>query len=131
MDENLKNSLLNMKESGLSYSQISASTGLSINTIKSCLRRNAVATEKNNVCKNCGENLGEQPRNGMKKFCSEKCKCKWWGKNMLNNRKHLIMRVCEQCGKSFRCFDRKNRKFCSRKCYANYRFKNQKVVMKT
>ena len=87
MNSDLRAKVLDMRRDGLSYTKISESTGLSINTIKSFLRRTSTKCKGTPLCKNCRKPLERFSRNGMKKFCCDSCRFEWWRKNAESNRK--------------------------------------------
>lgn len=124
MNSALKAKVLDMRNDGLSYAKISESMGLSINTIKSFLRRNETKCKDTVLCKNCRKPLEKLSRNGMKKFCCDSCRFEWWRKNAESNRKCIRILVCKACGKKFKSYDNKDRKYCSHECYIKYRFKD-------
>ena len=91
--------------------------------IKSFFRREKLKTEGSHaICKNCGTSLGII--SGNKKFCSDSCRYKWWRNNTIDNRKCVKISICKKCGKELKCYDNKNRKYCSHACYIADRFRN-------
>lgn len=127
MNQDIKGKIIILKNKGLSYSKIAASTGLSINTVKSLFRRqNSKSERRRMLCKNCGKGLHGLSGAGLKKFCSDSCRYKWWNKNAIANRKHLRTITCKNCGKKFKSYDNKARKYCCHSCYITYRFKSNK-----
>lgn len=124
LNESQKDKILKLKSSGRSYKEIASALSISESTIKSFFRRQKLKSkEVYTVCKNCGAEL--EKRCGSKKFCSDLCRYKWWRKNVENNRKCLKINVCKNCGKKFKSYDNKDRKYCSHECYINDRFKKQ------
>ena len=127
MNEIQKHKLIRLKKQGRSYKEIASALSISESTIKSFFRRQKLKSkEVHTVCKNCGVTLEKSSRSNVKKFCSNLCRYKWWRKNTENNRKCLKINVCKNCGKKFKSYDNKERKYCSHACYIENRFKNQK-----
>jgi len=60
-------------------------------------------------CLNCGNPLPYH----RSKFCSDKCREKWWHKQPQNRTIHTL--VCQGCGKTYQNVNPKH-KFCSAKC---------------
>lgn len=131
MTEEQKYNITYMRNNGLSYTQIAEKTGISRNTIKSFCRRcnikvignvNPKDSSKLN-CKLCGKRL--QPVKGKKKpkFCSKKCRMKWWNTHPDEvNRKAIYKFICKGCGISFTAYGNSRRKYCSHGCYIISRF---------
>ena len=79
------------------------------------------------VCNYCGKSL-IQPKTGRKKrFCSEKCRRKWWNQNrdkIRENPNAIYTFICKGCGKEFTAYGNKTRQYCSHDCYISSRFWN-------
>ena len=77
------------------------------------------------ACLWCGKEL-EQPVTGRrKKFCSEKCRREWWKAHPEKiNRKETAFyeKECVYCGKHFKAYGNKERRYCSHGCYVRDRF---------
>ncbi|MCQ2772968.1 MAG: RNA polymerase subunit sigma-70 [Bacilli bacterium] len=126
MTENEKQRILELRNSGLGYKAISNETGIAIGSVKSFLRRrNEEATRTVLLCKCCGLPLIQTKGHRQKKFCSNKCRMKWWkeNKNLLKEDKMAIA-ICPTCGKEIKYYPSKNRKYCCWNCY----IKSKKVV---
>ncbi len=118
------NELMHLKNQGRSYGEIASALSLSKGTVKSFFSRKKQKSEEiHTVCKNCGTALDRI--SGNRKFCSDSCRYKWWRQNTEGNRKHLKISICKNCGKELKCYDNKNRKYCSHACYIDDRFKRQ------
>ncbi len=123
MNEVQKEELLNLKNEGRSYKEIASAISVSESAVKSFFSRKKLkAGEIHTVCKNCGVPLTK--RLGNKKFCSDSCRYKWWHKNSKDNRECTKVNRCKNCNKDFKCYDNKDRKYCSHACYIEDRFKN-------
>ena len=122
-----KNCIRQMRSEGLSYSQIAEQTGLSENTIKTFFRRENLQNsneEINTTCKHCGKELGQSRGHRQKKFCSDKCRFAWWKSSeaeLPSDSPYFFK--CKNCGKEFKCYGKKGRKYCSYDCYIVDRFK--------
>lgn len=86
-------------------------------------RRGRIKKGRMKKCEICGKEfyiVPYQERNG-KRFCSSECS----GKNQRTGE----MKKCETCGKKFYVIlSRKNRRFCSRKCYCSRGYANKTNV---
>ena len=122
-----KNLIRQLRSEGLSYSQIAEQTGLSKNTIKSFVRRENLQNsdvEMNTTCKYCGKELVQSRGHRQKKFCSDKCRFAWWKSpeaEVSSDSPYFFK--CKNCGKEFKCYGKKSRKYCSYGCYILDRFK--------
>lgn len=126
MNDNQKSKIEKMRISGMGYTAIAKSLGISKDTVKSYCRRNSlggvmIAKTEDCVCEMCGNEVKQYPHRKKKRFCSDACRMKWWNTHPeAVNRKSISLLVCERCGKPFRS---KNpaQKFCSRSCYNKMR----------
>ena len=129
MTDKEKQQIKALRESGVSYKDISRVVGLPINSIKTYCRRNKLTSidvkkeEKPSVCLQCGKPINQTPGRKEKKFCSDKCRMLWWNSHADQvNRKANYSCTCEFCGKQFISYGNKHRKYCSHSCYINDRF---------
>jgi len=119
-----------LRQNGISYSNISQATGLSLNTIKSFCLRNGMTSSKREegpTCLNCGKRLRKshfKPR----KFCSDGCRNMWWNKRRyLRHSEKMKEYICPVCGERFYDYSSKNRKYCSQSCYQNRRLEDERT----
>ena len=126
MTASQKQQITSMRYARLSYADISAKTGISVNTVKTFCRRNCLTDAElaeQSICMNCGCSI----TNGKyrpKKFCSDKCRMAWWNihQDQVNRNAHYSF-TCAHCGESFTVYGNAHRKFCSRACYLASRSK--------
>lgn len=123
-----------MRQQGVDYSRIAEALGLSINTVKSFCRRNNLCDRdidilmsgsgiRPAICKQCGNMLEQKSVSRPRLFCCESCRRAWWKEHgALSERKAFYPCVCGRCGKEFKSYGNKRRKFCSHSCYIKYRF---------
>lgn len=116
---------------GYGYKKISQLIGVSENTIKTYCKRNGLggvaaparSAEEGSVCKCCGKPIVQMPGRKARKFCSDKCRNRWWNTHLeLVNRKAIYEFVCPACGKPFTVYGNAHRKYCSHECYIEDRF---------
>lgn len=115
-----KAEIITLRSGGITFSDIAEQLGLSINTVKSFYRRCGNAPEKAaaSCCKCCGKAIVQPSGAREKKFCSDKCRMEWWNAHREDvNKKAFYDYVCECCGRHFRAYGSKRRKYCSHKCY--------------
>lgn len=126
MTQQQKEKIIKMRRDGFSYSRISTSLGISENTVKSFCRRNNLggayteaSVQKDGIfCRQCGTPLTQTAGVKQKRFCSDKCRMAWWKDHPeAVNRKALYTFTCSTCGREFKSYGNKNRKYCSRACY--------------
>lgn len=127
MVDDRKNMIITYRDKGCSYKTIADMLNISVNTVKSCCRRNKqtknVQTQKpvkldNSRCLNCGCEITIIKGHRRKKFCSDRCRMAWWNAHKDKvNKKAVYSIVCGHCKKSFEAYGAKNRKYCSRRCY--------------
>ena len=118
------------RRQGMGSTEIAEKLSLSVNTVKSYCRRNAVETAATDggaapsgICKQCGKLMtGGQDRRG-KQFCSDRCRYQWWHLHRgesLNATEH----TCQRCGRAFRT--NRQQKYCCHNCYIMARFGGRK-----
>ena len=69
-------------------------------------------------CKYCGREFMRPALGGKQLFCSARCRNAWGNEQ---KRRTPYSRVCEQCGREFTALGNPQKRFCSRKCFANSR----------
>ena len=112
----------NMRLQGKSAGVIAAALGLSVNTVKSYLRRHP-DMGCTHFCPQCGKPVMQAEGRKEKKFCSDKCRNKWWNAHLDKVDRRVIREVtCAGCGKTFSVYGQAARKYCSHACYIRHRF---------
>lgn len=121
MTDNERAQIMKLQKQGYGYKRISTLTGVTVNAVKTFCRRNPVAIEEkpDPICRTCGKKLTILPHTREKLFCSDRCRMTWWNSHPDKvNRKAFYQTTCQRCGVQFEAYGNKNRKFCSRACYA-------------
>jgi len=98
MDKAQKDKIIKLRDEGLSYNEISKRLGLSKNSVASVLRRD-LEVEEPDRCECCGKELKQTPGHRQKRFCSERCRKKWWKANKPYIEIITKTMVCPCCGK--------------------------------
>ena len=108
-----------LRQRGMGYIRVAQALGISENTVKSFCRRNKltgqVKQEKlaEHFCFYCGTAVTQNPGRKEKKFCSNKCRMKWWNAHFDKlNKKTMYPYTCPHCSKAF---PRSFRRLCLRK----------------
>lgn len=121
-----KEKIRQLRGDGFSYSRIAETLGISENTVKSFCRRNNLGgvSMENTIqadcvlCRQCGILLTHTVGAKQKRFCSDKCRMKWWNAHPeAVSRKAVYSFACVHCGAIFESYGNKKRKYCSRTCY--------------
>ncbi len=123
MDAKQKDKIAQLRMQGMTYEQVAKQLQLSVNTVKSYCQRNQLGGRKQAVsekyfCRQCGMEVKQTPHRKLKKFCSDKCRMKWW--NSHPEKLHIKSGqsiVCPICKNVFLAYASANRKYCSRVCY--------------
>ncbi len=121
-----------LRKQGYGYSRISKAMGISVNTIKAYCKRHgmggvqkqiAVLPTYERMCLCCGAGIVLIEGRKEKKFCSSKCRNKWWNSHLDQvNRKANYYFTCKYCNKPFTAYGNRNRKYCCHECYVADRF---------
>ena len=123
MDAKQKEEIAHLRMQGMTYEQVATQLQLSVNTVKSYCQRNRLGGRKQAVsekyfCRQCGMEVKQTLHRKLKKFCSDKCRMKWWNSNLKElHRKSGQSIVCPICKNVFIVYASANRKYCSRVCY--------------
>lgn len=143
-----KNQIAKLRAKGVGYKRIADQLRLSVSTVKSYCQRNnlsAPATppkpvialssdilahslqsmENPYACRQCGIHIEQAQGRKLKRFCSTACRMKWWRQHkaeMRHDAAHTAL--CAECGVAFTYYGNVERKYCSRDCYMNHRFRN-------
>lgn len=137
MDDRQRQQIRELREEGYGYGRIAQALGINENTIKTYCRRHGLAGMANNPASSVGEKqccpcckkvLVQLPGRKPKKYCSDKCRMKWWNSHLDQvNRKANYSFVCPVCKKTFSVYGNANRKYCSHACYIKARFGGDEV----
>ncbi len=83
----------------------------------------AMTRDGNHFCLCCGKEVAQTPGRKEKKFCSDRCRNKWWNSHLDRvKRKANYEFICPQCRKPFTAYGNAKRKYCSHECYIAHRF---------
>ena len=132
MNDTQRQQIRKLRAEGYSYSKVAQALGLSENTVKTFCRRNGLGgvvdapapiEPDGHYCLCCGSAVGQTPGRKEKKFCSDRCRNKWWNSHLDKvERKANYDFICPYCKKPFTAYGNKNRKYCSHECYIADRF---------
>lgn len=120
-----------LRAQGMGYGAIARKVGISENTVKSFCRRNSQKAEapqqdnksREHRCLCCGTPVIQHAGRKEKKFCSDKCRNKWWNAHLDRVDRRAIREVtCANCSRTFSVYGRTERKYCSHACYIQHRF---------
>ena len=131
-----KNKIITLRREGHSMTEIADQLGLSRNTVKSFCRRNGLTGDAESIpmmtitdepseklCQCCGKPMVQYPGRKEKKFCSDKCRLRFWNGNLgATQLSGMLAYKCPTCGKAFYAYPGRNRKYCSHGCYVEARF---------
>ena len=130
--------IISLRAAGQSYARIAGALGLSVNSVKSFCRRDAlrgcagsskkpVKTEAPlgaTACEQCGCPVRQTPGRKHKRFCSDACRTAWWNAHRTQvRRKTMRTFCCARCGMRFSRYGVTKRSFCSRSCASTARRK--------
>lgn len=123
--------IISLRAAGQSYARIADALGISVNSVKSFCRRNALSsgvgkpveqiesetTQNAASCEQCGCPVQQNPGRKHKRFCSDTCRTAWWNAHRTQvRRKTMRTFCCARCGMQFSRYGVTKRSFCSRSC---------------
>ena len=80
------------------------------------------------MCLQCGCPVIQIPGRKEKRFCSERCRKKYWSLHPeLSKSKSISKKTCPTCGREFFFHGSVGRKYCSRKCYLDDRYGKDRI----
>lgn len=124
-----KEAIKNLHKRGWSVNKIADSMNLSKNTVKSFLWRlskeEGEPKKETKNCAYCGAELPYTPGGRERRFCSDKCRTKYWNKERANEPYKCI---CKNCHKEFVSFGNKKKAFCSKECRENFNSGKEQVM---
>ncbi len=132
MNDTQRQQIKELRDKGYGYGRIAQVLDLNENTIKTYCRRHGLSGQASNPvpingkgdhCLFCGDVIIQHTGRKKKKFCSDKCRMKWWNSHLDQvQRKANYHFVCPVCHKEFTVYGNANRKYCSHACYLQDRF---------
>ncbi len=129
MTKEQKAIISSMRDKGVGYGTIARRLGISENTVKSYCRRRVQkkqTVQQDNIehrCLYCGVPVKQNEGRKEKKFCSDKCRNKWWNSHLdMVDRRAIREITCANCGKTFTVYGNAPRKYCCHECYIEHRF---------
>lgn len=123
-----KSKVDSLRSQGLGYKKIAQMIGVSDSAVKSYCRRVERPEQSETsvvlgVCLCCGQEVAQNPGRKVKKFCSDRCRMKWWNSHLDQvKRKANYEITCQNCGKAFISYGNAGRKYCCHDCYIEDRF---------
>ena len=121
-----------LRTQGKGYKKIAATLGISVDKVRYYCKKNGMAGVGKGVliadgmtCPLCGGAITQPGKGRKRKFCTARCRRLWWSQhpNALNKSEEAIyISTCGCCGKEFKTYGKKDRKYCSRDCYIKHRF---------
>ena len=127
MDKKLEQEIIKLRKSGYGYKKIASILNISNNSISSFCRRNNINTSSlacDGYCAYCGMPFSVDKNHKNKRFCSDRCRYKWWNENKEKvNEKKKQKAKCKYCSKEFMKFPTSPQKYCSFGCYIKDRFR--------
>lgn len=98
-----------LRAQGMGYGAIARKVGISENTVKSFCRRNAQKEDKpvtgadEHQCLCCGTPVAQNAGRKEKKFCSDKCRNKWWNAHLVGPQRFTLKATRRKGGFFYEC----------------------------
>jgi hypothetical protein len=123
MTEGQRAAVTNLRRAGKSHAEISAAAGLPVGTIKAFCSRNGIAACRDGAqhCRYCGAAVIQTPKKRQKRFCSDKCRYRWWNRSRATQAGKGSAHICAFCGAQYSSYHGLS-KFCGHPCYITHRF---------
>jgi len=123
MTEGQKAAIANLRRAGKSYADISTTAGLPVGTVKAFCSRNGIAAGRDGVqyCGSCGALVIQTPKKRHKRFCSDRCRYRWWNRSRGAQAGKGAAHTCACCGAHYLSYHGSS-KYCGHPCYIAQRF---------
>ena len=114
------------RRQGYGYKKIAKLLDFPESTVKTFCRRNGltgIPEQYEHICDYCGAKLVMTPGKKQKRFCSDRCRSRWWAEHheLLKGKANRQF-ICKSCGKPFTVYGNPHRVYCSHACYIKDRF---------
>jgi predicted Zn-ribbon and HTH transcriptional regulator len=117
-----KEQIFGLRAKGYGAKRISKELGVSLNTVKSAIRRSVGESANAGSCRNCGKEIDNKGGH-RKAFCCDRCRSEWWNKRRSSLAKAGGgKKTCAYCGREFSSYSHKGQKYCSHECYIKARY---------
>lgn len=133
-----KGKIKELRLKGMGYKGIANLLGLTRDSVRGFCKRNGLEGDscvvalnleekikRNILCLCCEKPIKQNNQGRTRRFCSNKCRYKWWNENQdkRNKKETAIYKyTCPYCEKEFDVYGNKKRKYCSHNCYIKDRF---------
>ena len=138
MTDAIKQQIHDLRLQGAGYKAIAAVIGISRDTVRGFCKKHGLEGgpkavpihvveqgKSNLICPCCSQDFKKNLKGRSRRFCSEDCRRKWWNEHPEIQRKSeaaIYSFTCRHCGKPFRAYGDKKRKYCCHACYIKARF---------
>ena len=86
--------ITNLRAEGKGYRAIASELDLPLNSVKSWCRRHPLKAD-DGLCLQCGAEIHSIPHKRQRKFCSDKCRKKWWSEHPERRSKGKYLHNCK------------------------------------
>ena len=117
-DKWTKSRNLETSQTKCGYKKISKLLNLPITSVSSFITR--LNSEDICICLECGETFSPLPGKSIKRFCSKKCRLRYWQKKTRTSPKYRVQKVCPECGAVFLTYKYRQGIFCSKECFQTH-----------
>ena len=124
MKKEIKKQIDELRNQGFTYGEIASKLGISRSSVSSyCSRNKTTCDVITSKCLECGVSIRVLKGHKHRKFCSDKCRNKYWLKHRSEvNRKTYHTKICPYCKKEFSKYGKPHQIYCSLACYIKDRY---------
>jgi len=124
---NDKRKILELKQMGYGYKKIAKELNLSLSVVRYACNKMNEEELLGGSCEQCHVKLKSIKGRKEKRFCSDKCRWKWWNQHHDELKKRAYYtHICKYCNKEFTIYAVKERNYCSHECYINDKINKRK-----
>jgi hypothetical protein len=113
-----KRKILELKQMGYGYKKIAKELNLTLSVVRYACSKISEDDPLGGNCEQCHIQMKSTKGRKDKRFCSDKCRWKWWNQHQGElNKRAFYTHKCRFCNKEFTVYAVKERNYCCHECY--------------
>lgn len=133
LTDSQKKDIITLRRAGSGYGTIAQRLRLTKNAVAGVCRKNDERFIDSDLlpnsdclhCRHCGAPIKCTPGKRARLYCSDACRRAWWKEHQEQSKpreRSLHSVSCQNCGRTFTVWGKRNGRYCSRRCYIEARY---------